>query len=371
VTTTAIRPAPLAGRSDWVPLAGAVTAMVMLVLGGNLAGNGILGAQSIGAGVVPGWEYGSLLRVLLVWMAGWIAPGVDHGTALVLLHAFIAALGGASFVRLLRVSNWPTWQALLALVLVTAHPVVIQAVTLTSPEFLLAIAAYMLIPARRRLEAIGDVQAVVGYGLVLIALLLSGPALAALIPLLILAVPVSDREGRGNPGIFSALLLVAITPVLIVVLGVWSMWARAGLGMDLLAAPFVAAFRPSAGDPTNALLLMLVAAPVALAVLLHVVIPDRRRQVFTSLLVVVLPLYLALGNAWLGFGLAPWGPGLVLLAATMGWLGATRIRPWMRYLVLALLLMGTAASWWLGPFWSDPGWLDALMPIQLFGYRFG
>lgn len=350
---------------------GMMAAMALLVLGGNLAGNGVFAPAVALDGMLLHWQKGSLLQVFAGWAASWFGFAVDQQTALALGYVAIAAVGAAVVYRQLRASDWPMAQAGLAIVLVSSQAMLLQMVTGVGPEFLIVITVFTLIPGWRGLAAVGDTQSVVNYGLILPLLLLSGPALAALVPLLVLAVPFSEPEARRKPRVFMAMLLVGIVPALIIVLGVTVLAVRAGIGLVEFITPLVRAFQPGRWPFLAPIILMALTAPVGLAALLHALIPDRRRQVLTSGLVLFVPLYLALGNSFLSFNLAPWTPAVALLATTLGWLGATRVRPWMRWLVLGLLLAGSVASWWLAPRWAEPAWLEGLLPFQLFGWQFG
>jgi hypothetical protein len=354
---------------DWTMPAGLLVAILLLVVGGNLAGNGVYPQTLAGSASLPGWEQGSLFRVVAVWVASWPVPGLDSATALLLIYVLLASVGAVLTYRFLRVSDWPAWQALAALALIASHGVMLYSVTTTSAEFLLVVAAGALIPAVRRLEAVGDVQSIINYGLTLTLLLLAGPILAALIPLLVLAVPLREAEARQKPQVFAAMLLVAAVPAVIIIAGVWAMAARASIGVDTLAAPFRDVFTPSRGPLLPGLILLAVTAPVAATLLLHLVVPDRRRKIFTSLLAVALPLYVAVGNSLFDWGLAVWAPAAATMATVIGWLGTTRIRPWMRWLVLALLLLSSLGSWMLARSWADAAWLSGLLPMRLFSFH--
>jgi len=350
---------------------GLLAAVVLLLAGGNLAGNGAFERAVAVDDILLRWEQGSLLQVLADWAAGWFVDVIDQQTALALIYITVAAVGAAGMFWQLRNSDWPVVQALLAMLLILSHPMLLQTVTTVGPEFSIVIASAMLIPGRRGLEAVGDAQSVINYGLILLLLLMAGPPLAAIIPILLLAVPLSDPEARRRPRAFLAMLLVGIVPVLIILLGVLVIAGRAGVGLDTLLAPFWRAFEGREAPLFGPLALMVVSAPVGLAVLLHALIPDRRRKVFTSVMVLAVPVYLAVGNSVFAFNLSPWVPAVAFMAASMGWLGATRIRPWMRWIVLVLLLTGSVVSWQLAPLWALPGWLEGLLPFQLFGMQFG
>ena len=361
-----------ARRRDWAVPVGVLVAIVLLVVGGNLAGNGVFPqAYQVGTLALPGWEQGSLLRVLVLWVASWPSFAIDGDTALLFVYILLASICVVVTYRALRVSDWPVTQALLAVALVASHGVLLYAVTTSSREFLMVIAAGALIPAVRRLEAVGDVQAIINYGLTLTLLLIAGPELAVLIPLLVLAVPFREAEARQKPQVFAAMLLVAVVPALIVVAGVWAMAARAGIDIGMLAAPFGQAFTPTRSPLLPGLILLAVAAPVAATLLLHVAIPDRRRKIFTSLFAIALPLYIAVGNSMFDWKLAAWTPAAIMMATVMGWLGTTRVRPWMRWVVLGLLLLSSLGSWLLARSWADPAWLGGLLPIQLYGFDIG
>ena len=145
------------------------------------------------------------------------------------------------------------------------------------------------------------------------------------------------------------------------------MAARAGIGLDLLAQPFLADFAPSRHPVAAMIIVSAVTAPMALVMVIHGAIPDRRRKPLTTLVALALPLYLAIGNSLFDWQLAPWTPAAAVMATGLGWLCATRIRPWMRWFTLAMLLVSTLASWLLARVWADPAWLGGLMPVQLYG----
>lgn len=356
-------------RHDWALPIALLIAAFLLFVEGNLAGNGVLGQDGpAGTVALPGWDDGSLLRVLVVWVASWFTVlGAD--TALLLVYVLVAGLAALLTYRFLLVSGWSSVQGALALALIASHGMLIFATSTTSAEFLVLLSAGALIPAQRRLEAVGDVRSVINYSLTLTLLLLAGPPLAALIPLLVLAVPFHEAEARQKPQVFAAMLLVAIIPTLIIITGVWAMAGRAGIGTDVLVRPFVEQFSLARRPATLMLVLAIVTAPVALALVIHGVVPDRRRKPVTTLAALALPLYLAIGNSTLDWQLAHWLPAAAMMVTAVAWLCTTRVRPWMRWLVLALLLVSSAASWMLSPVWADPLWLDGLLPVQLYGLQ--
>jgi hypothetical protein len=355
-------------RRDLTIPAGLFTAVFFLVICGNLAGNGAFDATAPDATIPVGWESGSLLHVLLLGVAQWLRPVLDSDTALMLFYVALATSGAALLYRGLRYNEWPGIAAFVVLLLVASHGVMLFSVSTARADFILVLVAALLIPPLRRLEAVNDVQAVMNFGLVLPLLVLAGPPLAALVPLLILAVPMREPEARKSGRVFASMLLVSAIPVIIVLLGVWAMSARMGLGGDVLLAPFRAAFDLRRGPLLPSLILLASTAPLGAVMLIHSAIPDRRRKIMTSVVAFALPFYLAIGNAYLDWRLAIWTPAAVMLATSLGWLSATRVRPWMRWLATGLLILGSAGSWMLANGWSDPAWLGGLMPIRLFSY---
>lgn len=348
---------------------GLVAASFMLFAGGNLAGNGVVDPVSYWS-ALPGWEQGSLVRLMLVSLARWGGGLVAPQAGLALLHAGLLALALAALYQALCRSNWPPLMAAGLVLLLSLNGPLVFAVTWSLPELVLVLALGPVILAHRQLEARGSVQAVINYALTLSLLLVAGPALALLLPLLLLAVPLREPEARRSGFVFVSLLLVALVPSLIVLAGVTAAALRAGLPADFLLAPIgrIVSLRPPNLDEAAPLLLS--GSLVALVVPLHLVVPDRRRQVFTSLLVLALPAWLLLGNLALGLFVSPVTPALALLATTAGWLAGTRLNSAMRWLTLGLMGLGTGVSWLTIAAWSTPDWRAGLLPIHFFGLSF-
>jgi hypothetical protein len=349
--------------------AGLLVAIFLLIISGNLAGNGVLGF-TLNQSVFLNWN-GSVLQLLTGWMASGLSPMLDLQTGLVLIYVMLATLAAAMSYRLLRGNDWPAWQALLVLGLIAGQGMMLLSITAATPEFLLVLALGILIPTCRRLEAIGDVQAIINYALTLPLLLLAGPALALLLPLLILMVPLREEEARQKPSVFAAMIIVAAIPVLIIMAGLAAMAARAGVDLQTMAAPFLEVFGSSSEPLIPSLLLLVLTAPVTLGLTLHLFVPDRRRKVLTTLFALLAPVYLAIGNTLFGWGFSAWLPAAAMLATSLGWLSATRVRSWLRLVVLALLGTGLVSSWALAWSWAAPAWQDGLLPIRLFSYQFG
>ncbi len=350
--------------------AGLLLAVFLLLAGGNLAGSGAL-SSTIAAHALPNWEGGSLFRLTMQSFAGWIEPLVSRPAALILVWVALATLMAAMSYRMLRANDWPAWQAICVLGLIAGQGTMLLAITAATPEFLLVVTAGVLIPACRRLEAVGDVQAIINFSLTLPLLLLAGPPLAVLLPFFVLVVPLREEEARHNAKIFAAMLLVAEIPLLIILAGVTAMAARAGIDLQTMIAPFGVAFKRNDGAALPSLMLMAACAPALLALVIHLFVPDRRRKIFTTLLALLLPIYLGIGNATFGWGFSHWLPATAMLGTVLGWLSATRVRSGLRVLTLLLLLAGLLASWALAGNWAEPEWLSGLMPMRLFGFQLG
>lgn len=348
---------------------GLVAASFMLFAGGNLAGNGVVDPTPYWS-ALPGWEQGSLARLMLVSLARWGGGLIAPEAGLALLHAGLLALALAALYQGLCRSNWPPLMAAGLVLLLSLNGPLVFAVTWSQPELPLVLALGAVILAHRQLEARGSVQAVINYALTLPLLLIAGPAVAMLLPMLFLAVPLREPEARRSGFVFVSLLLVALVPSLIVLAGVTAAALRAGLPADFLLAPIGRLLTLRLPDLAETAPLLLSGSLVALVVPLHLVIPDRRRQVFTSLLVLLLPAWLLVANLGLDLFLSPVTPALALLATTAGWLAGTRLNSAMRWLTLGLMGLGTGLSWLTIAAWSTPDWRAGLLPIHLFGLSF-
>jgi hypothetical protein len=138
-----------------------------------------------------------------------------------------------------------------------------------------------------------------------------------------------------------------------------------------MVEPFVAAFSPINQPSLQPLLLMLISAPAMLSLVIHLFVPDRRRKVLTTMLALLAPVYLGLGNTVFSWGFSQWLPATAMLGTLLGWLSATRVRPGLRATTLILMLAGVIASWLLAGSWAEPGWLKSLLPLRLFWFQMG
>ncbi|MBI4920603.1 MAG: hypothetical protein HY834_02550 [Devosia nanyangense] len=283
-------------------------------------------------------------------------------TALALLPAIAAGLLFGVLYHCVRDSDWGAPAALLLMVLLGGHALVLYAITSAGMQIPTLIALGALIPAIRRLESVGDVQADVSFGLVLPLLLLAGPQTAPLILPLAMASAIANPDGRRDHRAFIAMLLVAVMPTLIVIVGVVGFAMQAGIDPADLLVPYVRAFASVHLDGlVTGLADMTVLAPVAIIPIVYCFIPDRRRRCWSALAVVGLPVYLALGNAVFPWHLPAWVPAVAQLSTFAAWAAVARVRLPLRVATLALLAVAAAASWALPAIWTDTEWKAALL----------
>jgi hypothetical protein len=81
------------------------------------------------------------------------------------------------------------------------------------------LACAAVVPAIRRLESVGDVQAEMSFGLVLPLLFLAGPTMTLLVPVLALFGAASDPSVRTEPRALAAMIIVSIKPSVLILVG--------------------------------------------------------------------------------------------------------------------------------------------------------
>jgi hypothetical protein len=269
----------------------------------------------------------------------------------IMLSVFSACAVGALLAWLysrLRFNNWSPATALWLVGGLAAHPVIVAAVETDHATIPLMLACAVVVPAVRRLESVGDVQAEMGFGLMLPILFLAGPATAPLIPLLAVFGACSDPTARHDSRAFVAMLLVAVLPSLLVLIGLFGM-----LGTARSLGAFVGIYRdwytagPQGGDDLRRIgaSVAVTILPFSLLTIAYCLRDDRRRQVWSAIAVPALPFYVAAGAATFSWPLAPTVPTAVLLAAYASWLSVARLTPTFRALAILLLLCSTLAGW--------------------------
>ncbi|MEO8667055.1 MAG: hypothetical protein ABI399_00950 [Bauldia sp.] len=344
----AARPSPARGLPPamWIaaPLAAAlVVAIWTLMAQGVFA---MLLAPVPGSRVALPTVDGAWLSNLVVQAAGALPWPLDAKLTLIsaLVIGFLLAW---LHVRLVR-NGWPVVEALCLVLILAGHAVVIGAVIADHRVIPVMLACAAVVPAIRRLESVGDVQAEMSFGLVLPLLFLAGPTMTLLVPMLAIFGAVSDREARSDLRAFVAMFLVAILPTLLIVTGMFGMVGGAEavrLFHDVYLARFRAyQFAPDAVAP----LLMTTAAtilPFGLVIAAYCLQPDRRRQVWSAIAVIALPGYLIAGAFVFHWPMLVSTPAAVCLAAFASWLSVARLSPVVRRASILLVLLVAAVSW--------------------------
>ena len=175
------------------------------------------------------------------------------GTALALpfpiqamLTAFSAAVIGVLLFwlyRRLRYNAWPAAEAGVVVAALAVNAIVVAAVIADHNAIPAAVACAALIPAIRRLESVGDVQAEMSFGLVLPLLFLARPTTSLLIPILAAFGAFSDPTARSDRRAFVAMFLVAIMPSLLIVVGMIGLLGGTEAAR-ISREVYVTAFRP-------------------------------------------------------------------------------------------------------------------------------
>lgn len=310
------------------------------------------------------WRTGGWLSQLVLSLVGQI-PNLDVQQGILSFATAVVSglLFGLIYVRL-RQRSWMDVTTVLLLAAVACHALVLFQISAGSRSLPTYVAIAAMIVATRELEAVGDVKAAMAIGLLVPLLLLAGPATALLVVPFVLATALADREARRDPRAFIAMLLVAGLPTIIVAVAIVGFAVQANFDLVGLLLPYLAAYadlRP--GNWQGALLDLFVYAPVALVPLAYCVVPQpgEPRRVWSALLVVLLPAYLAVGNAVFPWNLPAHAPAVALLAAFLSWLTVVRLSFAMRVASVVLLLAAVAASWTWSGGWDDPAWKAALV----------
>jgi hypothetical protein len=354
---------PLALRGNVGALIGAAAAVWLVFPVYRLVVGGYANSEiySLGANSAP-WRDGDWLSQLLLFFVRFL-PG-EPTQQLVL--SFLAAILTGGLLGLqyqaMRSNRWAVIGAAIAVLILAVHPLVLYAVTAATLPIPIYVAFALLIPAIRRVAAVGDVQSEVTLGLTLPLLLLAGPETTPLIVPLTVLCAASNRDARQDIRAFLAMFIVAVVPSLVIVIGIVGFSLRAGYDLGAVLAPYAGLFagaRP--GRWAAGLLPLALASPMALVPLVHCFIPDRRREIWSALAVVGFPVYLAVGQAVFAWHLPYWTPATALLFCFASWLTVTRLH-WMMRLVGVLLMV---PSVWLGFRYGgiidDPAWLDRVL----------
>jgi hypothetical protein len=291
---------------------------------------------------------GEWLTALVVWLlAGIHLPWPPPVVLAVSSAGVVGALLAWLYHRLIY-NEWTPPEAIAFIACLASNAVLVGAVMGDHSAIPLMLACAAVVPGIRRLESVGDAQAEMSFGLVLPFLFLAGPATAVLIPALAVFGAESDPLARRDARAFVAMFLVAIMPTLLVMAGMFAMLGAAN-AVHLFEEIYVRAFRPHllAFDDVRLVLGLcgLTVLPAALVILAYCLIKDRRRQPWSAVAVLVLPLYLVAGTILFSWPIAFWAPTAVFLGTFAAWLSVARISPTFRWASVALMFLQTVISW--------------------------
>lgn len=328
----------------WVA-AGAVLALLALAW---FLGPGGADVPAMSPDRVPGAYDGAWLSQMVAWLVASLPLPLPVDTRLALFSALALGALLAWLYQRLVFNDWPVIEALVFVIALGTNAIIVGTVTSDHRAIPIMLACAAVVPGIRRLESVGDVQAEMSFGLVLAFLLLAGPATAMLIPMLAIFGALSDRLSRNDGRAFVAMFLVAIMPTLLILTGMLGM-----LGIDraipLFRAIYIDPFRADVLYVEGLRALFRVFAitvlPSALLIAAYWLQPDRRRQPWSALAVLLLPTYLVVGAALFSWPVAETLPTAVFLGAFASWLSVARLKPVFRLASLALMILGTVVSW--------------------------
>ena len=316
------------------------------------------------------WRTGGWLSQLVLSLVG-LVPNLDwQQSVLSLAAAVVAGLAFGLLYDRLRASGWTIVGSVLMLLLLASHANILYVITAASRGLPLYLAFAAIIPAIRKMEEVGDVQSTIGLGLLMPLVLLAGPLTTPLIIPLALGAALADPDGRRDPRAFVAMLLVAVIPALIVVIGVVGFVAQSGIGIENIIVPYLATYGSlKMGDAIGSLAALYTLAPVAAVPLLYCVWPNLpdKRHVWSSVAVIALPTYLAIARTVFNSSMQSFVPAVALLAAYMSWLCVVRLPLLLRMIAVAALTLAVVASWTQTGFWDDAAWKAALFSGLDFG----
>jgi hypothetical protein len=321
--------------------AGFILLIWLLSLGGIEPFEVAKGAPSSGV------AEGTWISAIVVWF--FTALSLPWPLATVLEFFWAGAVGVllAWLYRRLVYNDWPAFEALVFVGSLGLNAVVVSAVATDHSAIPVMLACAAVIPGIRRLESVGDVQAEMSFGLVLPLLFLAGPTTALLVPVLAAFGALSDRVARQDGKAFIAMFLVAIMPTVLVLTGMLGVFGATVATSTL--ATIQAVIQPRLLDAVTGRALLSVAAytvlPFAPVIVAYWFNWDRRRQPWSAVAVIALPIYLIAGALVFSWPVPPTLPTAAVLAGFASWLSVARLRPAFRRACIGLILLAVGLSW--------------------------
>lgn len=263
----------------------------------------------------------------------------------VLGGCILGMMAGWLYERLVY-NDWSRLDALIFVGALIANSAVVATMHYLSMATL--IACIVIVPAIRRVESVGDVQATMSLGLALPILLLAGPQLAPLILPLAFFGALYDPVARHDLRAFIAMFLVAIMPTLLVITGMFGLLGPAET-WRLATEVYAAAFTPDRLAPgaTEALLrvAMFTVLPFAPVTLFYLIDVDRRWQPVSAAMVLLLPAWLIAGTILFSWPIPLSLPTAAFLGSCGAWLSAARLKPHFRLAAMAVMMLSAILSW--------------------------
>jgi hypothetical protein len=341
-------------RSSWI--AASVVAVLFAIAWLWAADSGH-GLQSVA--MSEGTRDGAWLSDMVVWLLGALPFDLPLNTLLAVFSAGVLGALIAWLYRRLIYNDWPSFEALVFVGALACNSFIVSAVTADHRVIPLMLACAAVVPGIRRLESVGDVQAEMSFGLLLPLLFLAGPSTALLIPMLAVFGALSDSETRRNRSAFVAMFLVAIMPTLLVLTGLVGMLG-VGEAVRLATEIYGPAFQPEPLPRSEWSPFLLIFAyavlPFAALIVAYWLQRDRRRQPWSAVAVLALPVYLLIGALFFSWPMSPAAPATVFLGAFASWLAVARLTPTFRRASIALMILGTIVSWSAFVLASNPAW---------------
>lgn len=308
------------------------------------------------------WHAGDWMSQLLLFFVRFL-PG--EATQQLVLSFLAATLTGGLLglqYHAMRGNRWTIAGAGMVVLILAVHPLVLYTVTAATLPIPICVAFALLIPAIRRVAAVGDVQSEVTLGLTLPLLQLAGPETAPLILPLTILCAVSNRDARQDIRAFLAMFIVAVVPTMVIIIGIVGFNLRAGNGLGTVIAPYATVFGSMHFERwADGLLPLALTSPMGVVPLLYCLIPDRRREAWSALAVVGFPVYLAVGQAVFAWQMPYWTPATALLFCYASWLTVTRLHWVMRLAGVLLMVPSIWLGFRYGGIIDDPAWLDGLL----------
>ncbi|GAB0114128.1 hypothetical protein [Acidisoma sp. C75] len=282
----------------------------------------------------------------------------------------VAACIGFFGAILLR-RGWTPLQAGLACGLLATHPLILFLATSGGNLGIAIVTMAGAVLALDRIEAIGDTQATILFGIALACALALGPDAVYGAGLLMLVLPLASRDMRGGASAMAIVLIAALPSVILILSSllasalfglpaseIWGAWwaplhglAPAG-SLPPWLERFGGAFLPAFA--TLMLLCLLGTGPLALILLRLIADPREQQRPVTAAVALCLPATSGALMAAAWHLPSPLGPMALALAVTLVWTMTVQLGRQGRWLWLFLLALSVVTLWAVPQLLEDP-----------------